>query len=330
MLRARRLTAAVVGAATALALALGGVVASAPAQAADVPTLTMSGITSGQVVSGVVEVTATLTLPSAEPGWNMYLAVEGDGLMNMACPDGEVVCQHTFLWDVSTRWPGRYRVGVTSYRTDAQFQTYPGPSTPRVAVYVQGVAHLGISSKGLARPGEIVPVTIGVDNYSIPSTPAVGATVRITITPAVGTPTTYTRVTNDKGSITINPRAVTTFRVTAQLVPGGWWLAPPRKIHKVTVTAPITCTNSPTKLYAKRVGTTSCSVPYLPAGSYVRPQYFGPTGWRNMTSFSTTVTGRFAYRYSFSGPGWSRLRVVIAANNVYVATTSPAKYIKIY
>ena len=84
------------------------------------------------------------------------------------------------------------------------------------------------------------------------------------------------------------------------------------------------------RFYAGKVGTTACRVPYLPVGTQVTPQYYGPNGWTNAASFTTVYRGSLSYKYRYAGAGWSRLRVIIAKNRYYATTTSPGKYIRIY
>jgi hypothetical protein len=284
-------------------------------------TVSLTGVTAGQALSGTVNLTATGTIPAALSSKAVSIEfTDPTGVIaDVPCTGvDDHVCQVTYPWDVTHR-AGYDQVSATFMYTGWSIHTDPVdvvfPVGTRTTVKVPA-----------ARTGTTVTGTGTVVSTAAVAQGLAGVHVTIVVKPVVGTTRTYQATTDASGRYSWTFPASTNATVTASVAAQSFLLASHASIAQ-PVTARLTCTWTKTLVHGHPASGT-CKQPYLPLSTRYTLQRLSGRSWVAVTtgksrSGSTVYSTLMRYRGSYS------LRLVIAANRVWAATVSPTMLVKV-
>lgn len=283
-------------------------------------TATMNSPAPGPV-SGIVEVSATATIPavltSTADEFSLYVSGAFIGRQTCAGQPSDHVCTATIPWDTRSLPPGTYSVLMVFQFNGVLGAGRVAPDPVEVTVPAATRLSLTVPPARSGTPasgsGRLTTVSAG--------TALAGVPITMTVKPVVGGTRTLKTTTDKDGRFRWTWPATTNAAITV-VAAGSATSAPTTATAKAAVSAPLVCTWTK-KVVRGRSATGRCTAAGLPAGTRYTLQQRSGTAWRTAAR-GVSVKGGFAFARVMPTRGTVTLRAQLPATKLWTFTTGPA------
>jgi len=297
------------------------------------PTATITDPSASALVGpGAVTVHATASTVEGSVSYPAAIELFVDGgaspVATAPCPGDAYDCAADIEWNTSGL-VGNHTLKVRATATDgcsAVPSSCTGNLSSGVTVSVAALTRTVVTplTTVRSRSGVLVKgrVTLAATGAAAPGIP-----VKVTATPAIGTPGSRTGTTDANGYFSV-PFTVyynTVFSAAAQAT--GPYVGSSTAVRQYVTGVPL-CTLSATTVRAGVRDVMTCRLSGLPTATPVALQYLVAGKWRTLVK-STSRTGAAYIAFTIRAKGYWYLRTVIASNKTYYTSISSSVRVRI-